>query len=100
MIFAVDSELKVEAPTAGRRNLIAVEGGEDLVERLGLVWVKACPEGTGGRCLLFNHHGQFLPWCFFLCCSPWLPSASTVKDADVGVKRAQAFGAEFFVERK
>ena len=72
MIFAVDSELKVEAaPAAGWRNLIAVEGGEDLVKRLGLVWVKACPEGTGGgRCLIFIHYDQFLPWCFFLCCLP------------------------------
>lgn len=60
--------------------MIAVEGGEDLVKRFGLVWVKASPEGTGGICLIFIHLGQF---CLGVsCCSPWWLSASTAEDAD------------------
>jgi len=35
-----------------------VKGGEDLVKWLGLAWVKACPEGTGGICLIFIHLSQ------------------------------------------
>jgi len=66
-IFAGDSELKVQAaPVVGRRNLIAVEGGEGLVKRFGLVWVKACPEGAGGICLIFIHLGQFCLGVSFL----------------------------------
>ena len=62
VIFAGDSELKVAAQATGRRNLITVEGGENLLKRLGLVWVKACPKGTGGGgCLIFIHLGQFCP---------------------------------------
>jgi len=59
VILAVDSELKVEASFSSRRNLIAVKGGEDFVERLRLVWVKADPEGMGGMCLVFINLGQF-----------------------------------------
>ena len=86
MILAVDSELKVEATM--RRNLIAVKGGEDFVEKLRLAWVKAGPEGMGGMCLVFIKLGQFfslpcrsIPVCFY---SPWL-IAMYVKD-EFGVK--------------
>ena len=88
MILAVDSELKVEASFSSRRNLIAVKGGEDFVERLRLAWVKADPEGMGGICLVFINLGQFfslpcrsIPICFY---SPWL-IAMYVKD-EFGVK--------------
>ena len=84
VILAVDSELKVEAAVSSRRrNLKAVKGGEDLVERLRLVWVNADPEGTGGMCLVFINVGKFfslpcrsIPICFY---SPWL-IAMYVKD--------------------
>jgi hypothetical protein len=91
VILAVDSELKVEASFSSRRNLIAVKGGEDFVERLRLVWVKAYPEGVGGMCLVFINLGQFfslpcrsIPLCFY---SPWL-IAVYVKDVkdEFGVK--------------
>jgi len=88
VILAVDSELKVEASFSSRRNLIAVKGGEDFVERLRLAWVKADPEGMGGICLVFINLGQFfslpcrsIPICFY---SPWL-IAMYVKD-EFGVK--------------
>ena len=88
MILAVDSELKVEASFSSRRNLIAVKGGEDFVERLRLAWVKADPEEMGGICLVFINLGQFfslpcrsIPICFY---SPWL-IAMYVKD-EFGVK--------------
>jgi len=88
VILAVDSELKVEASFSSRRNLIAVKGGEDFVERLRLAWVKADPEEMGGICLVFINLGQFfslpcrsIPICFY---SPWL-IAMYVKD-EFGVK--------------
>jgi len=72
VILAVDSKLKVEAATSSRCNLITVKGGEDFVERLRLVWVKAYPEGIGGMCLVFINLGQFfalpcrsIPVCFY-----------------------------------
>lgn len=92
VILVVDGKLKVEAAMpCGRRNLIAVNGGEDFVERLRLVWVKAYPEGMGGMCLVFiNGLGQLfilpcraVPVC---CYSPWL-IAIYVK-GEFGVKAA------------
>ena len=45
-LFAVDGELEVRGGFR-RRDLMAVDGGENLAERLRLVGVKAQPEGTG-----------------------------------------------------
>ena len=55
VVLTVDDELEAEARREGvrRRDLIAVDGGENLVERLGLVRVKAPPEGAAG-CLCLN----------------------------------------------
>jgi len=51
VVLMVDDELKAEGRREGggprRRDLIAVDGGENLAERLGLVGVKTQPEGTG-----------------------------------------------------
>jgi hypothetical protein len=51
VVLMVDDELKAEGRRGGgrpqRRNLIAVNGGENLAERLELVGVKTQPEGTG-----------------------------------------------------
>ena len=62
VVLMVDGELEavsrrsVGNPRRRRRNLIAVDGGENLAERLGLVGVKAQPEGAG---------------CLYLSISSW-----------------------------
>ena len=47
VVLMVDGELVVVSRRRRRRNLIAVDGGENVAERLGLVGVKALPEGAG-----------------------------------------------------
>jgi len=96
VIFAIDGELEVQAaPVAGRRNLIAVEGGEDLVKRFGPVWVKASPEGTVGMCQLFIHLGQFCLGATFLLLLTMVAICVSGRKMLMGCKRAQTFGAEF-----
>lgn len=50
VVVGVDSELKVASGAGSGFNLVAMNGSEDFVERLGLVWVKARPEGAEGVC--------------------------------------------------
>ena len=60
VVLMVDGELEavsrrsVGNPRRRRRNLIAVDGGENLAERLGLVGVKAQPEGAGCLYLIIS----------------------------------------------
>ena len=52
VVLMVDGELEAGSVARGR-DLIAVNGGENLTERLGLVGVKTLPEGTG--CLYLSY---------------------------------------------
>ena len=60
VVLMVNGELEavsrrsVGNPRRRRRNLIAVDGGENLAERLGLVGVKAQPEGAGCLYLIIS----------------------------------------------
>jgi len=47
VVAVFDSELEADAAgTVWWCDLVTVQRGEDLVERLGMVRVEACPEGT------------------------------------------------------
>ena len=77
VVLMVDGELEavstvVVNPRRRRRNLIAVDGGENLAERLGLVGVKAQPEVAG--CLYLSisswpakRHGRCSGRTMFVC---------------------------------
>jgi hypothetical protein len=73
VVLMVDGELEVvRMSSVDRRNLIAVDGGENLAERLGLVGVKAQPEGAG--CLYLSisswpaeRHGRCSGRTMFVC---------------------------------
>jgi len=73
VVLMVDGELEVGSVARGR-DLIAVNGGENLTERLGLVGVKTQPEGTG--CLYLSYQlvaGQGVKKPLYLpcCLSSW-----------------------------
>ena len=59
VVLTADGELEVVSRRSvgnarrRRRNLIAVDGGQNLAERLGLVGVKTQPEGAG--CLYLKY---------------------------------------------
>jgi hypothetical protein len=99
VILAVDDKRNRGILRQHRRHLIAVQGGENLVERLRLIRVKTCPEGTrrGGICLIFINLDQlFWPYqaTALSCYLPWFVSIY-VKDVVFGVRyeRVWCWGA-------